>query len=503
MADIVGDRVGDSEVDEHGTGMILAYKDVRGLHVAVHDRSVVRVVQCVGDLFQSGKAFGRRVHVGDAAAGEQFHRQPPGAALVHRHDVGVREAAGEGELAPEPRDVCGVAVVVVEDLQCHVAIHIRVVGPVHRRVSAVADRFVDDVTFKLLAGREHVLSVGVCAATSTCSDGTLRTRHSDSVPLVSNGSTASEWVPTGSVTVRVPGKVNLYLEVGDRRDDGYHELTTVFHAVSLLDEITVRNADVLSLELAGEGVDTLPADERNLAWRAAEVLAEHVGRAPDVAILVEKSIPVAGGMAGGSADAAAVLVAMNTLWELGVPRRDLHVLAAQLGSDVPFALHGGTALGTGRGEELATVLARNTFHWVLAFAEGGLSTPAVFAEIDRLRAAEDRDAPPRLEDPEPVLAALASGDPAQLAPLLGNDLQPAALSLAPDLRRTLRAGTDAGALAGVISGSGPTCAFLCSSASAAVDVASEMAGAGVCRTVRVASGPVQGARVVPTPSASV
>jgi len=319
---------------------------------------------------------------------------------------------------------------------------------------------------------------------------------------VSNGNTASEWVPTGSVTVRVPGKVNLYLEVGDRRDDGYHELTTVFHAVSLLDEITVRNADVLSLELAGEGADTLPTDERNLAWRAAELLAEHVGRAPDVAISVEKSIPVAGGMAGGSANAAAVLVAMNTLWELGVPRRDLHVLAAQLGSDVPFALHGGTALGTGRGEELATVLARSTFHWVLAFAEGGLSTPAVFAEIDRLRES-DREAPPRLEDPEPLLAALASGDPAQLAPLLGNDLQAAALSLDPDLRRTLRAGTDAGALAGIVSGSGPTCAFLCSSASSAVDVATVMAGEGVCRTVRVASGPVQGARVVPAPSASV
>ena len=187
--------------------------------------------------------------------------------------------------------------------------------------------------------------------------------------------TASEWVPTGSVTVRVPGKVNLYLEVGDRRDDGYHELTTVFHAVSLLDEVTVRTADVLSLELVGEGAESLPTDERNLAWQAAELMAEHVGRAPDVAITIEKSIPVAGGMAGGSADAAAVLVAMNALWELGVPRRDLHTLAAQLGSDVPFALHGGTALGTGRGEELATVLARNTFHWVLAFAASGLSTP--------------------------------------------------------------------------------------------------------------------------------
>ncbi|WP_448418848.1 4-(cytidine 5'-diphospho)-2-C-methyl-D-erythritol kinase [Mycolicibacterium sp. XJ1819] len=322
---------------------------------------------------------------------------------------------------------------------------------------------------------------------------------------MSNGSTASEWVPTGSVTVRVPGKVNLYLAVGDLRDDGYHELTTVFHAVSLLDEITVRNADVLSLELAGEGAEILPTDERNLAWRAAELMAAHVGRAPDVSISLEKSIPVAGGMAGGSADAAGVLVAMNTLWELGVPRRDLHALAAQLGSDVPFALHGGTALGSGRGEELATVLARNTFHWVLAFSDSGLSTPAVFAEIDRLRdtAGSVRDQPPRLSDPEPVLAALASGDPAELAPLLGNDLQAAALSLDPGLRRTLRAGTEAGALAGIVSGSGPTCAFLCASSAAAVDVGAELAGAGVCRTVRVASGPVQGARVVPTPSPSV
>ncbi|OBF25967.1 4-(cytidine 5'-diphospho)-2-C-methyl-D-erythritol kinase [Mycobacterium sp. ACS1612] len=321
----------------------------------------------------------------------------------------------------------------------------------------------------------------------------------------SDGSTASEWVPTGSVTVRVPGKVNLYLSVGDRRDDGYHELTTVFHAVSLLDEVTVSTADVLSLEMAGEGVDSLPADERNLAWRAAELMADHVGRAPDVAISIDKTIPVAGGMAGGSADAAGVLVAMNTLWELGVPRRDLHALAAQLGSDVPFALHGGTALGTGRGEELATVLARSTFHWVLAFADRGLSTPAVFTELDRLRdtAGAGRDAPPRLEDPEPVLAALASGDPAELAPLLGNDLQPAALSLDPGLRRTLRAGEEAGALAGIVSGSGPTCAFLCRTASQAVDVGAQLAGAGVCRTVRVASGPVHGARVVPTPSTSV
>lgn len=318
--------------------------------------------------------------------------------------------------------------------------------------------------------------------------------------MPNNGSAAAEWVPTGSVTVRVPGKVNLFLGVGDRREDGYHELTTVFHAVSLSDDVTVRTADLLSLQVVGEGAGEVPVDERNLAWQAAELMAEHVGRAPDVEITIDKSIPVAGGMAGGSADAAAVLVAMNALWELGVPRRDLHAMAAELGSDVPFALHGGTALGTGRGEDLATVLARNTFHWVLAFGAGGLSTAAVYAEIDRLR---ETGVPPRVADPEPLLTALSAGDPRALAPLLGNDLQPAALSLRPELRRTLRAGDEAGALAGVVSGSGPTCAFLCASAQSALDVSAELAGAGVCRTVRVASGPVHGARVVPTSTAGV
>jgi len=313
----------------------------------------------------------------------------------------------------------------------------------------------------------------------------------------SDGNTAAQWVPTGSVTVRVPAKVNLYLAVGDRREDGYHELTTIFQAVSLLDEVTVRNADVLSLEMVGEGADKLPTDERNLAWQAAELMAEHVGRAPDVSIMIDKSIPVAGGLAGGSADAAAVLVAMNSLWELNVPRRDLRMLAAQLGSDVPFALHGGTALGTGRGEELATVLSRNTFHWVLAFANSELLTRKVFAELDRLREAGD---PPRLPAPGPVLAALAAGDAEQLAPLLGNEMQAAAVSLNPGLRRALRAGVEAGALAGIVSGSGPTCAFLCSSAASAVDVGTEVSGAGVCRTVRAVSGPVAGARVVPAPT---
>jgi 4-diphosphocytidyl-2-C-methyl-D-erythritol kinase len=307
------------------------------------------------------------------------------------------------------------------------------------------------------------------------------------------------------VTVRVPAKINLHLAVGGVRTDGYHDLVTVFHAVSLFDEVTVEPAEEPALEVHGDGVAEVPLDATNLAWRAVELLAARAEREPDVRVVLRKGIPVAGGMAGGSADAAGTLVALSHLWRMELGRDDLSALAAELGSDVTFALHGGTALGTGRGEELATVLARSTFHWALAFADDGLSTPAVYSEIDRLRATAGagRDQPPRLDDPEPVLAALASGDPAELAPLLGNDLQPAALSLDPGLRRTLRAGAEAGALAGIVSGSGPTCAFLCTSAASAIDVGAQLAGAGVCRTVRVASGPVHGARVVPAPSTSV
>lgn len=295
------------------------------------------------------------------------------------------------------------------------------------------------------------------------------------------------------VTVRAPSKVNLHLAVGDLRPDGYHDLHTVFQALSLHDEVSVVPADTLTVRVSGADAAAVPTDSTNLAWRAAELLAERAGRAPDVAITITKGIPVAGGMAGGSADAAATLVALDALWGLGSSREELDGLAAQLGSDVPFCLHGGTAIGTGRGEQLVPILARGTFHWVLALAKDGLSTPVVFRELDRLRAEGD---PHRVGDTDALLAALASGDPHQLAPLLGNDMQAAALSLNPMLRRTLRAGVDAGALAGIVSGSGPTCAFLVADQRAAVAVSAELAGAGVCRTVRVASGPVPGARVV-------
>lgn len=296
------------------------------------------------------------------------------------------------------------------------------------------------------------------------------------------------------VTVRAPAKVNLHLAVGDVRPDGFHELVTVFQALSLTDDVVVAPADGLRVTVRGEGAVSVPVDHRNLVWRAAELLAAAAGREADVSISLAKDIPVAGGMAGGSADAAATLVALCALWRLEMSREELAVIAARLGSDVPFSLHGGTAMGTGRGEQLLPVLARNTFHWVLAFAPDGLSTPEVYAELDRLRAAGD---PPRVGDVQPLMHALTAGDAVALAPLLANDLQAAALSLRPALRRTLRAGTSAGALAGIVSGSGPTCAFLCTDADAAVRVGAELAGAGVCRTVRVASGPTPGARVVP------
>lgn len=308
-------------------------------------------------------------------------------------------------------------------------------------------------------------------------------------------SRASLSVVSDAVTVRVPAKVNLYLGVGPLRADGYHDLVTVFQALSLCDDVRVSASTELAVTTTGEGAADVPADSTNLAARAVTEVARRTDRPPRVAIGITKRIPVAGGMAGGSADAAGALVGVIDLWGLDMDRDEQAEIAAGLGSDVPFALHGGTALGTGRGEQLMPILARGEFHWVLAMSRSGLSTPAVYHELDRLR--ENRsDSEIVTERPDELMAALTSGDPHRVAPLLRNDLQPAALSLQPALRRTLRAGIDAGALNGIVSGSGPTCAFLCADESAAVNVAAELSGAGVARAVRTASGPVPGARVL-------
>jgi len=299
-----------------------------------------------------------------------------------------------------------------------------------------------------------------------------------------------------SVTVRVPAKINLQLAVGPLRADGYHDLVTVFHAVDLCDEVTVAPAanGADSVAVSGEGAAQVPEDGDNLAMRAVRALRARTGIAGNVRITITKRIPVAAGMAGGSADAAGALVACDELWGTGLPGAELSALAAQLGSDVPFALLGGTAVGRGRGERLApAVLAGAVYHWVLAYAEGGLSTPLVYKTLDRLR--EGRDvAPPGLSGE--LIDALQAGDPRRLGQALSNDLQEPALTLFPALHETLAAGRELGALGALVSGSGPTCFFLASHAWHAASLAAGLSGRGVARAVATATGPAAGASVI-------
>ncbi|CAM5440799.1 4-diphosphocytidyl-2-C-methyl-D-erythritol kinase OS=Streptomyces alboniger OX=132473 GN=ispE PE=3 SV=1 [Streptomyces alboniger] len=296
-----------------------------------------------------------------------------------------------------------------------------------------------------------------------------------------------------SVTVRVPAKVNVQLAVGAARADGFHDLANVFLAVGLHDEVTVTPADELRVTCTGPDADQVPLDRTNLAARAAIALAGRRGLDPAVHIHIAKDIPVAGGMAGGSADGAGALVACDALWGTDASREELLDICAELGSDVPFSLVGGAALGTGRGEKLRTLEVGGTFQWVFAMAGSGLSTPAVFREFDRL--AQGRDVPEPVASQE-LLDALAKGDPEALAAAVSNDLQPAALSLFPELAGTLAAGRSAGALAALVSGSGPTTAFLARDAGSAAKVAAALGTWGTCRTVRTAAGPVPGATVV-------
>lgn len=306
----------------------------------------------------------------------------------------------------------------------------------------------------------------------------------------------------GAVVARAPAKVNVHLAVAPLGADGYHELRTVFLAVSLFDTVTVRPAGELSIEVSGEfaggraGPDEVPTDRRNIVWQAAELLAERAGVPAAAAITIDKSIPAAAGLAGGSADAAAALVALDALWGTHATRGDLAELAARLGSDVPFSLFGGIALGSGRGEQLSPVLARRRWHWALGISGEGLSTPAVYGELDRLRAEGELPSGEELVSPDPVVAALRSGPVQALAAALHNDMQPPAIRLRPSLRDALDAATGAGAAAALVSGSGPTVAALAGDEDEAAVLADAMAATGRFRTVRAVHGPVPGARLV-------
>ena len=308
------------------------------------------------------------------------------------------------------------------------------------------------------------------------------------------------------VTVRAPAKINLQLAVGPLGEDGYHDLVTVFQAISLYDDVTVVEADGPGEDqvlVSGEGAESVPAGPGNLALRAATALAQVAGLSRDperhLEITLRKRIPVAAGLAGGSADAAAALVACNELWQAGLSAEQLSGIAAGVGSDVAFALLGGTAVGQGRGERLSPALVSGEYHWVLAVADGQLSTPEVYRTLDKLRAAgsvPDAPAGPDALD-NTLMAALRSGDPAAVGRALSNDLQAPALSLFPALRKTLNAGQELGAQGAIVAGSGPTCVFLAASAGRAVDLAAALSGAGVCRAVARAAGPVPGVTVVP------
>ncbi len=304
-------------------------------------------------------------------------------------------------------------------------------------------------------------------------------------------------IPPGPdlVRVRAPAKINLALCVGELGHDGYHPLTTVFQAVSLYDEVVAEWAEAgeFTVSVVGEYADAVPVDDTNLAVQAARLLAERYGRHDSLGatMSIKKSIPVAGGLAGGSADAAGALLACAVLWDLDVDPEQLRELGAVLGSDVPFALLGGTAVGTGRGDELAPALVRGSYHWVLAFGQHGLSTPAVYRRFDELDAS---DLP--IEVPAELMNALSGGDPVALSKALRNDLAPAAVALQSRLRQTIEAGLELGALGALVSGSGPTCAFLAADESSAVDLSVALSAEGVCKSVRRVVGPVPGARLV-------
>jgi 4-diphosphocytidyl-2-C-methyl-D-erythritol kinase len=300
------------------------------------------------------------------------------------------------------------------------------------------------------------------------------------------------------VVVRVPAKVNLQLSVGPLGADGYHEVVSVFQAISIFDEVTIRygaEGSGILLTVGGSITYGVPTDSSNLAYRAAQIMIDRFHLSPDIEIDIKKDIPVAGGMAGGSADAAAVLVGLDALCELSLSRDELEQIGSTLGADVPFSIAGGIAVGRGRGDELTPALARGKYHWVVALAGSGLSTPAVYGECDRLREGMDIARP---QVSESLMQSLRAGDSKAVGAAMINDLQSAACSLRPALRLVLDVGNDYGAQGGIVSGSGPTVVFLVEDEERALDLTVALSASGVVAGVLRATGPVHGARVVET-----
>lgn len=298
------------------------------------------------------------------------------------------------------------------------------------------------------------------------------------------------------VVARVPAKVNLQLSVGSLGSDGFHEVTTVFQAISLFDDVTVATAPVsegIKISISGQTSSGVPTDNSNLAVKAAELMMKNYDLPTDLIIKLKKEIPVAGGMAGGSADAAGVIIGLDSLFELGLSRDEMEIVGSKIGSDVPFSICGGVAIGTGRGDQITPALAKGSYNWVLALSGQGLSTPSVYQECDRLREGLSISSPAVSEQ---LMQALRAGDAKALGKSLTNELQSAACSLRPALRLVLDVGVDYGALGGIVSGSGPTVAFLVSDDDHAMDLTVALSASGVVSSVVRATGPAHGARII-------
>jgi 4-diphosphocytidyl-2-C-methyl-D-erythritol kinase len=305
-------------------------------------------------------------------------------------------------------------------------------------------------------------------------------------------------MPVKSVTVRVPAKVNLQLSVGPKEADGYHNLVSVFQAISVFDDITIKLGEPgsgLTISVIGDQTHGVPADANNLAAKAVSLISKEYDLTVDAHIEIKKSIPVAGGMAGGSADAAGTIIGIDYLYSLDMTREEMTEIAAKIGSDVPFMLSGGTAIGTGHGDQLTAALSRGTYHWVLAVSTVGLSTPAVYAECDRLRGELEIVEP---QTNEALMQSLLAADATGVGAALVNDLQLAACSLRPAIRLVLDVGQEYGALGAIVSGSGPTVAFLVADQDSGLDLAVALTSSGVVGSVVQAYGPVAGAKVIST-----
>lgn len=285
------------------------------------------------------------------------------------------------------------------------------------------------------------------------------------------------------VTVSAPGKINIFFAVGPLKPDHYHDVVSIYQALNLREVVTVSPASNFTVQVSGhlsaEQLAAVPTGAENLVVRAAKVIAEiaDIADPHPVHFEITKNVPVAGGMGGGSADAAAALMAVDELWCSGVDGERLLSAAAHLGADIPFALLGGTAIGTGRGEDLQPVNGVQRLHWVLVANDQGLSTPSVYQRLDQLRAERGED-PTQVATPiapPALLEALLTGDPHQVAPHLHNDLQEAAVDLMPELADTMAQGLAAGAIAAMVSGSGPTIALLASDSAAATKIANQLA----------------------------